>query len=59
MADLLHHHRFHLGSAIDAPTRIFWVAGIGLTLLAAVLIYGMLTGTADLDSSVPLPMLIP
>jgi len=59
MADLLHHHRFHLGSAIDAPTRIYWAAGIGLTLLAAGLIYAMLTGSAGLDSDVSLPMLIP
>ena len=59
MADLLHHHRFHLGSAIDAPMRIYWAAGIGLTLLAAGVFYVMLTGSAGLDSGVPLSMPIP
>jgi hypothetical protein len=58
MADLLHHHRFHPGSNIDVPTRIYLAAGLGLTLLAAVLIYAMMTSSA-LDHNVPLPMLIP
>jgi len=59
MADLLHYHRFHPGSDIDVPTRIYLAAGIGLTLLAAGLMYAMLTSSAALDHSVPLPMLIP
>ena len=40
------------------PTRIYLAAGIGLTLLAAALFYAMLTSSAALDTSVPLPMLI-
>jgi len=59
MADLLHHHRFHHGADIDVPTRIYLGAGIGLTLLAAALIYAMLTGSAALDADVPPPMWIP
>ena len=59
MADLLHHHRFHPGSNIDVPTRIYMAAGIGLTLLAAGLLYAMLTSSAALDTSVSLPMLMP
>lgn len=59
MADLLHHHRFHPGSDIDVPTRIYLGAGLGLTLLAAGLMYAMLTGSAALDAHVSLPMLMP
>ncbi len=35
MADLLHHHHYRHASDVDVPTRIYWAAGIGLTLLAA------------------------
>ena len=59
MADLLHHHRFRAGSDIDLPTRVYWAAGIGLTLLAAGLMYAMLTTTAGFDASVSLPVLAP
>jgi hypothetical protein len=57
MAALVHHHRFHPGSDIDVPTRIYLAAGIGLTLLAAALFYAMLTSSAARDASVPLPTL--
>jgi hypothetical protein len=59
MADLLHHHRYHHAADIDVPTRIYWGAGIGLTLLAAGLMYAMLTGSAAFDTSIPLPMTMP
>jgi hypothetical protein len=58
MADLLHHHRHHHASDVDVPTRIYWAAGIGLTLLAAGLMYAMLTGSAAFDTSVPMPTLM-
>ena len=59
MADLLHHHRFHPGSDIDVPTRIYLAASIGLTLLAAGLFYVMLTSSAGLEAGAPPPMLMP
>jgi hypothetical protein len=60
MATLLHpHHHFRHAAHIDVPTRIYLAAGIGLTLLAAALIYAMLTSSAALDHSISLPMLIP
>ncbi len=59
MAALVHHHRFHPGSDIDVPTRIYLAAGIGLTLLAAALFYAMMTSSAALDTTVSLPMLVP
>ena len=58
MADLLHHHRFHHVSNVDVPTRIYLGAGIGLTLLAAGLIYAMLTSSAGLDAGVQLPTMM-
>jgi hypothetical protein len=58
MADLLHHHHFRHASDIDLPTRIYVAAGIGLTLLAAGLMYAMLTGSAALDTSIPPPTLM-
>jgi len=58
MADLLHHHHYRHASDIDLPTRVYVAAGIGLTLLAAGLMYAMLTGSAALDTSVPLPTLM-
>jgi hypothetical protein len=58
MADLLHHYRFHPGSDIDVPTRIYLAAGIGLTLLAAALFYAMMTSSAALDANVSLPTLM-
>ena len=59
MADLLHHHHHRHASDIDLPTRMYWAAGIGLTLLAAGLMYAMLTGSAAFDTSIPQPMLMP
>jgi hypothetical protein len=59
MAALLHHHRLRHASDVDLPTRVYWAAGIGLTLVAAGLIYAMLTGSAALDISVPQPTLFP
>ena len=59
MADLLHHHRYRHSPGIDLPTRIYWAAGIGLTLLAAGLMYAMLTGSAAFDTSIPQPMIMP
>jgi hypothetical protein len=59
MADLLHHHRLHHASEVDVPTRVYWGAAIGLTLLAVGLIYAMLTGSAAFDTGVPLPMTTP
>ena len=59
MADLLHHHHFHHASDVDVPTRIYLAAGIGLTLLAAGLMYAMLTGSAAFDTSIPVPMMMP
>jgi hypothetical protein len=55
MADLLHHRHYRHASDVDVPTRIYWAAGIGLTLLAAALMYAMLTGSAAFDTSIPLP----
>ena len=55
MADLLHHHHYRHASDVDVPTRIYLAAGIGLTLLAAALMYAMLTGSAAFDTSIPLP----
>ena len=59
MADLLHHHHYHHASEVDVPTRIYLAAGIGLTLLAAALMYAMLTGSAAFDTSIPPPMTMP
>jgi len=60
MADLLHHHHYHHASDVDVPTRIYLAAGIGLTLLAAGLMYAMLTGSAAFDTSIPpLPTIMP
>lgn len=57
MADLLHHHHYHHASD-QMPTRIYWAAGIGLTLLAAGLMYAMLTGSAAFDTGAPIPTLM-
>ena len=39
----------------SVPTRIYWGAAIGLTLLAAGLMYALLTGSAAFDTGAPLP----
>ena len=58
MANVLHHHD---AQTFDVPRRFYWAAGIGLALLALLLVFSTAAsnpaGTAAYLSDPPLPFM--
>jgi hypothetical protein len=58
MANVLHHHD---AQTFDVPRRVYWAAGIGLALLALLLVFSTAAsnpaGTAAYLSDPPLPFM--
>jgi hypothetical protein len=50
MATTMHHHHV---DTFDVPSRVYWAAGIGLALLAMLMLYSTAAGTMLTSSITP------